>query len=34
MGRQTSLWLSRYYVLQQNTLYVYQSKSEKDPKRK
>ena len=34
MGRQTSLWLSRYYVLRDNTLFIYQSKSENQPKRK
>lgn len=34
MGRQTNLWLSRYYVLKENTLYIYHSKGDPNPKRK
>lgn len=34
MGRQTSLWLTRYYVIKDHTLFIFQSKSEKFPKRK
>ena len=34
MGRQTKFWLSRYYVLQNNTLYAYQGKNDKSPQRK
>ena len=34
MGRQTKLWLSRYYVLRDNCLLAFQSKSDKAPKRK
>lgn len=34
MGRQTKLWLSRYYVLRDHCLFAFQSKSDKAPKRK
>lgn len=32
MGRQTKLWLTRYYVLTEGILYAFSNKSEKVPK--
>jgi hypothetical protein len=34
MGRQTALWLSRYYVMRDHTLFIYRAKSDHHPKRK
>jgi hypothetical protein len=34
MGRQTNLWLTRYYVMRDHTLFIYQAKSDASPKRK
>jgi hypothetical protein len=33
-GRQTNLWLKRYYVIDNGVLYQFQEKSDKVPKRK
>lgn len=33
-GRSTSIWLTRYYVINNGALYIYQNKSEKVAKRK